>query len=93
MATVLVTGANRGIGLESRQLKAQGDQVVAVCRQATPELEALGVRIEDGIELTEESPSLTSWLVWTALRGCDSQCRRAPVHGAGGSRSEGIGAV
>ena len=55
MATVLVTGANRGIGLEyCRQLKARGDQVVAVCRQATPELEALGVRIEDGIELTEE---------------------------------------
>ena len=55
MATVLVTGANRGIGLEyCRQLKARGDQVVAVCREATPELEALGVRIEDGIELTEE---------------------------------------
>ena len=55
MATVLVTGSNRGIGLEyCRQLKARGDQVVAVCREATPELEALGVRIEDGIELTEE---------------------------------------
>ena len=27
---------------------------MAVCRKATPELEALGVRIEDGIELTEE---------------------------------------
>ena len=37
-----------------RQLKARGDQVVAVCREATPELEARGVRIEDGIELTEE---------------------------------------
>ena len=56
MATVLVTGANRGIGLEyCRQLMARGDQVVAVCREATPELEALGVRIEDGIELTEEA--------------------------------------
>ena len=54
MATVLVTGANRGIGLEyCRQLQARGDQVVAVCRQATSELEALGVRIEQGIELTE----------------------------------------
>lgn len=54
MATVLVTGANRGIGLEyCRQLQERGDQVVAVCRQATSELEALGVRIEQGIELTE----------------------------------------
>ena len=52
MATVLVTGANRGIGLEfCRQLKARGDQVIAVCRSASPELEALGVRIEAGIEL------------------------------------------
>jgi NAD(P)-dependent dehydrogenase (short-subunit alcohol dehydrogenase family) len=52
MATVLVTGANRGIGLEfCRQLQARGDQVIAVCRSASPELEALGVRIEAGIEL------------------------------------------
>ncbi|MEY3463270.1 MAG: hypothetical protein RLZZ468_1048 [Cyanobacteriota bacterium] len=55
MATVLVTGANRGIGLEyCRQLQARGDQVIAVCRQPSPELEALGVRIEAAIELTCE---------------------------------------
>ena len=55
MATVLVTGANRGIGLEyCRQLQARGDQVIAVCRQPSPELEALGVRIEAAIELTSE---------------------------------------
>jgi NAD(P)-dependent dehydrogenase (short-subunit alcohol dehydrogenase family) len=53
MATFLVTGANRGIGLEyGRQLQARGDQVIAVCRQGSPELEALGVRIEAGIELS-----------------------------------------
>ena len=55
MATVLVTGANRGIGLEyCRQLQARGDQVIAVCRHPSPELEALGVRIEAAIELTSE---------------------------------------
>lgn len=54
MATFLVTGANRGIGLEyCRQLQARGDQVIAVCREASSELEALGVRIEAGIELTD----------------------------------------
>lgn len=53
MATFLVTGANRGIGLEyCRQLQARGDQVIAVCRQVSPELEALAVRIEAGIELS-----------------------------------------
>jgi NAD(P)-dependent dehydrogenase (short-subunit alcohol dehydrogenase family) len=55
MATFLVTGANRGIGLEyCRQLQARGDQVIAVCRQPSAELDALGVRIEAGIELSSE---------------------------------------
>lgn len=53
-ATALVTGANRGIGLEyCRQLQARGDQVVAVCREPSPELMALGVRIESAVELTD----------------------------------------
>ena len=52
--TALVTGANRGIGLEyCRQLQARGDQVVAVCREPSPELMALGVRIESAVELTD----------------------------------------
>ncbi|MEB3350424.1 MAG: SDR family oxidoreductase [Cyanobacteriota bacterium] len=55
MATFLITGANRGIGLEyCRQLQARGDQVIAVCRQPSPELETLAVRIEAGIELSSE---------------------------------------
>ncbi|MCP9785840.1 SDR family oxidoreductase [Cyanobium sp. N5-Cardenillas] len=54
MATVLITGTNRGIGLEyCRQLQARGDTVVAVCRTPSPELEALGVRIEAGVDLTD----------------------------------------
>lgn len=54
MAMFLVTGANRGIGLEyCRQLKARGDDVVAVCRQVSDELEGLGVRVEAGFELSD----------------------------------------
>lgn len=56
LATFLVTGANRGIGLEfCRQLHARHDQVIAVCRQASPKLEAIGVEIQSGIELTSEA--------------------------------------
>ena len=55
MATVLITGANRGIGLElSRQLTARGDEVIALCRAASPELEALGVRVLEGVDVTDD---------------------------------------
>ena len=47
MPTVLITGANRGIGLEfARQYSNDGWEVIATVRQSSPQLEALGVRIE-----------------------------------------------
>ncbi|MUL38773.1 SDR family oxidoreductase [Gloeocapsopsis dulcis] len=56
MATYLVTGANRGIGYEyCRQLQQRGDSVIAVCRTATDELKALGVRLEEGIDITSDA--------------------------------------
>jgi NAD(P)-dependent dehydrogenase (short-subunit alcohol dehydrogenase family) len=52
----LVTGSNRGIGLElCRQLAARGDNVIAVCRSSSAELDGLGMRVERGIELTNEA--------------------------------------
>jgi NAD(P)-dependent dehydrogenase (short-subunit alcohol dehydrogenase family) len=47
MPTVLITGANRGIGLEfARQYAADGWDVIATARQSSAELDALGVRVE-----------------------------------------------
>jgi NAD(P)-dependent dehydrogenase (short-subunit alcohol dehydrogenase family) len=47
MSTVLITGANRGIGLEfARQYAADGWEVIATARQSSPELDGLGVRVE-----------------------------------------------
>jgi NAD(P)-dependent dehydrogenase (short-subunit alcohol dehydrogenase family) len=55
-ARVLVTGASRGLGLGLCEAFAErGDHVIAACRSRTPELEALGVEIADGVELTSDA--------------------------------------
>jgi NAD(P)-dependent dehydrogenase (short-subunit alcohol dehydrogenase family) len=47
MPTVLITGANRGIGLEfAHQYSSAGWDVIATARHSSPELDALGVRVE-----------------------------------------------
>lgn len=59
MSTWVVTGANRGIGLEiCAQLKARGEGVVAVCRKSSPELDKLGVQVVSGVDVTSaEGPA------------------------------------
>jgi NAD(P)-dependent dehydrogenase (short-subunit alcohol dehydrogenase family) len=54
MSKVLIIGANRGIGLElARQLSDRGDEVVAVCRTPSAELEALDLRVEAEVDVSE----------------------------------------
>src|SRR5437763_12296622 len=53
MPTVLITGANRGIGLEfATQYSADGWDVIATARQSSDELDALNVRVEP-LELSD----------------------------------------
>ena len=55
MTTAFVTGGNRGIGLElCRRFAARGDEVVAACRKASPELREIGAEIHEGIEVTND---------------------------------------
>jgi len=55
MTMILITGANRGIGLElTRQYVSRGDEVIAVCRHSSPELDALGVRVITGLDVTSD---------------------------------------
>ncbi len=54
LATVLVTGCNRGIGLQLvTQLDARGDDVIGVCRTVSDELSNLGIRIIEGIDVAD----------------------------------------
>lgn len=55
MTTTVITGANRGIGLAlCRLARERGDDVVAVCRSISPELEALGVEVIDDVDVSTD---------------------------------------
>jgi NAD(P)-dependent dehydrogenase (short-subunit alcohol dehydrogenase family) len=53
MSDVLVVGSNRGIGLQlCSQLAQRGDSVIAACRESSEALEALGVPVHTGVDVT-----------------------------------------
>jgi NAD(P)-dependent dehydrogenase (short-subunit alcohol dehydrogenase family) len=55
MTTILITGANRGIGLEmTRQYAERGDEVIAICRSSSAGLDRLGVQVIDGVDVTSD---------------------------------------
>jgi NAD(P)-dependent dehydrogenase (short-subunit alcohol dehydrogenase family) len=57
LATVLITGCNRGIGLQlCTQFADRGDEVIAVCRKSSDDLDALGVRVITGIDVADDEP-------------------------------------
>lgn len=54
MATYLITGANRGIGLSlAQRLAARGDHILGVCRQSSPSLAATGAQVIDGVDVAD----------------------------------------
>ena len=56
MQTVLITGANRGIGLALAQtLAARGDRIIAACRAPSEALTQTGARIESGVDVTDDA--------------------------------------
>jgi NAD(P)-dependent dehydrogenase (short-subunit alcohol dehydrogenase family) len=55
MTTFLITGASGGIGSElCRQIQAERQTAIAVCRSASEDLQKLGIRIESGIDITSD---------------------------------------
>jgi NAD(P)-dependent dehydrogenase (short-subunit alcohol dehydrogenase family) len=54
-STVLITGANRGVGLAlSRHYHDQGWDVIGVCRNASHELAEVASRLIEGIDVTRD---------------------------------------
>jgi NAD(P)-dependent dehydrogenase (short-subunit alcohol dehydrogenase family) len=52
----VITGANRGIGLElCRLYAAREERVVAAVRSSSTELDALGVEVVDGVDVTSDA--------------------------------------
>ncbi|NQY88308.1 MAG: SDR family oxidoreductase [Colwellia sp.] len=54
--TIVITGANRGIGLAMAKICQQrGDSVYALCRQSSPQLNALKVNVIEGIDIATDA--------------------------------------
>ncbi|MCF6264121.1 MAG: SDR family oxidoreductase [Xanthomonadales bacterium] len=54
MKTVFITGANRGIGLEmAKQFSQKGVQVIAACRNSSPELDQLNIQVETHYDVAD----------------------------------------
>ncbi len=54
MAKVVITGANRGIGLAlTRKYLQEGHEVVALCRKASPELSESAATVIEGVDVTD----------------------------------------
>jgi NAD(P)-dependent dehydrogenase (short-subunit alcohol dehydrogenase family) len=55
MTTTLVTGCNRGIGLQLvTQLNTRGDNVIGVCRTSNADLDSLGIRVISGVDVSDD---------------------------------------
>lgn len=53
MKTVVITGANRGIGLELvKRFIESGDRVFGLCRQSSDELKRTGAEVIEGVDVT-----------------------------------------
>lgn len=83
--TIVITGANRGIGLAMTAIcAARGDKVFAVCRKSSTALNSLNVNIVEGVDVSNES-SIT--LLKQQLHGETIDCL---INNAGILRDENL---
>jgi len=88
MARVVITGANRGIGLALvQECVKRGHEVIAACRASSPELDALGVEVVAGVDVGRDD----------GVAALSDALRDRPVdvlvNNAGVHRSDGLGHI
>jgi len=87
---VLITGANRGIGLSlAKQYVAQEWEVIAVCRESSDEIEDLADLVISGIDLTVDDAMDSVTQVLELAQGPDFQLDLL-INNAGLFKNEGV---
>jgi len=75
---IVITGGNRGIGLEMvRQFKEKGDSVTVLCRNSSPDLDALDVQVFTGVDVTDRTS------IQLAKQKCDGRPVDILINNAG----------
>ena len=88
MGTVVITGANRGIGLElATQLKASGERVIALCRTTSSKLNALEIEVIEGVDVRQPDQALIG------LRSLGVSRVDLLINNAGILKNETLGAI
>ncbi|HKJ04370.1 MAG TPA: SDR family oxidoreductase [Geopsychrobacteraceae bacterium] len=88
MKHVLITGANRGIGLElARHYQSAGWRVTGVCRETSPELEIVAEQVISGIDVTNKES------VDRLVKCLDGQSIDLLINNAGLLQDETLGSI
>ena len=88
MKHVVVTGANRGIGLElARHYHAQGWRVTGVCRETSPDLDKVAAQVINGIDVTSKES------IDRLAAALDGQTIDLLINNAGILQDESLGSI
>jgi NAD(P)-dependent dehydrogenase (short-subunit alcohol dehydrogenase family) len=86
MARVVITGANRGIGLALvRECLRRGDEVIAACRKSSAELDQLGAEVVTGVDVARDEG------VTRLARAVDGRPIDILINNAGVYRTDSLG--
>jgi NAD(P)-dependent dehydrogenase (short-subunit alcohol dehydrogenase family) len=88
VALIVITGANRGIGLAlAEAARGRGDRVIAAVRRSSKELEAADVEVHAGVDVTDDA-SVATFAAALKDRTVDVLINNAGIH-----RSDALGSL